>query len=291
MIRYANRADKQLVWDMWKTCFGDSDAYMDIYFREKYRGENTLLYFDGNKAVASLQMLPHQFTFHETEIPVAYFSGLCTLPEARKRAFMAALIREAFKEMKKRDVPLALLVPQEKHLLDFYDQFGFAQTFDSGEDYLYSLQDLLERHSQNLDEAYTGFDGWFRKKDMTVQKNFDDFRAIVDEARLFGFPPKKNLIGMARITDAERLLKIFAAHYPEKAASFSITDEIISQNTDGFIFHMGEVVRDPSHQTNFQKIDIRNLAQCLLGYHTSDKKDPFRLLFPEKTPQMNFMLE
>lgn len=291
MISYADNSLKQEVRNMWKTCFGDSDAYMDIYFSEKYRSENTLIYFDDGKAVASLQMLPYLFTFHGMEIPVAYFSGLCTLPQARKRGFMSSLIRQAYAELEKRNVPIALLVPQEKQLLDFYNQFGFAQTFDAGEDNLYSLHDLTERHESKMNDAYAEFDSWFRGKDMVVQKTFDDFRAIVAEARLFGFPPKKNLIGMARIIDAERLLKIFAASYPEKAASFTITDELIPRNNDGFIFHMGRVVRDPAHQTNFQKIDIRRFAQCLLGYHTSEMGEPFRILFPEKTPQMNFMLE
>ncbi|HBK95633.1 MAG TPA: GNAT family N-acetyltransferase, partial [Porphyromonadaceae bacterium] len=36
---------------MWKTVFGDSDEYMEIYFREKYRNENTLIYFESGKAV------------------------------------------------------------------------------------------------------------------------------------------------------------------------------------------------------------------------------------------------
>ncbi|HMM17459.1 MAG TPA: GNAT family N-acetyltransferase, partial [Petrimonas sp.] len=90
MIHYADNTTRQQVYDMWKTVFGDSDEYMEIYFREKYRNENTLIYFESGKAVSSLQMLPFDFSFHGSEIPVAYFSGLCTLPEARKKGFMGA---------------------------------------------------------------------------------------------------------------------------------------------------------------------------------------------------------
>ena len=63
MIQFADDTTRQLVWDMWKTVFGDPDDYMEIYFRHKYRNDQTLLYMEGNKAVASLQMLPYQFTF------------------------------------------------------------------------------------------------------------------------------------------------------------------------------------------------------------------------------------
>ncbi|HBU45953.1 MAG TPA: GNAT family N-acetyltransferase, partial [Porphyromonadaceae bacterium] len=58
MIHYADNTTRQQVYDMWKTVFGDSDEYMEIYFREKYRNENTLIYFESGKAVSSLQMLP-----------------------------------------------------------------------------------------------------------------------------------------------------------------------------------------------------------------------------------------
>ena len=40
MIQIADDTTKQEVRAMWKICFGDSDAYMDIYFNHKYRNEN-----------------------------------------------------------------------------------------------------------------------------------------------------------------------------------------------------------------------------------------------------------
>ena len=80
---------------MWKRCFGDPDDYMELYFRYKYRPEDTLLYIEGSEAVASLQMLTYQFTFHGVEIPVIYLSGVCTLPAYRGRGYARALLFEA----------------------------------------------------------------------------------------------------------------------------------------------------------------------------------------------------
>ena len=87
MIRYADDTNKQQVYDMWKTVFGDPDEYMEIYFREKYRNENTLIYMKDGKAVSSLQLLSYQFTFCEKEIPVIYLSGVSTLPEYRGKGY------------------------------------------------------------------------------------------------------------------------------------------------------------------------------------------------------------
>lgn len=291
MIAFATNQTMPFVREMWKICFGDSDEYMELYFREKYRNENTLVYFDNNEAVASLQMLPYIFTFHQTEIPIAYFSGLCTLPEARKKGFMEALIRKAFEVLQQRQIPLAVLVPQEEWLLEFYDKFGFAKTFDAGDKEILSLRQLWEKYQDDLPAAYSEFDDYFRTQDMTVQKTFDDFCTIMKEAKLFDFPPKTNLNGMSRIIDAEKLLAVFARRYPEKTFSFSLSDAEIPQNQANFSFRNGFVEYNRDNEPATHSLDIHQLSQLLLGYHTSRMDEPFRSLFPEKYPQINFMLE
>lgn len=130
---------------MWKTVFGDPDAYMDIYFRDKYRNENTLVYIEDGKPVASLQMLPYMFTFCEKEIPIAYISGACTLPAYRGKGYMSALLKQSFQEMRKRNIPLTLLVPQDAGLMEFYAPFGFAQAFDAGTEAVAEAQRIAGR--------------------------------------------------------------------------------------------------------------------------------------------------
>ncbi|MDD4378686.1 MAG: GNAT family N-acetyltransferase [Dysgonamonadaceae bacterium] len=291
MIKYADNSLAPQVRNMWKTVFDDPDAYMDVYFRDKYRNENTLVYIENDKAVASLQMLPYMFTFCGKEIPAAYLSGACTLPQYRGKGYMSALLKRSFREMKKRNIPLALLVPQESALLKFYAPFGFAQAFDAGTEELPSLKELLARHPHDLYGAYCEFDGWFRQKDMTVQKSFDDFCSIVEEAALFDFPPKQNRMGMARIIDAETLLAIFAQRYRDRIFSLSVIDSVLPENEDTFVVQGGECKRQRTAYEPHFHVGIDELVQLLLGYRTAQKDEPLRTLFPEKKPQMNFMLE
>lgn len=291
MIQFANDTTRQLVWDMWKTVFGDPDDYMEIYFRHKYRNDQTLLYMEGNKAVASLQMLPYQFTFCGTEIPVIYLSGVCTLPEYREKGYSRQLLMKSFDIAAGRNVPIILLVPQEEWLLRFYDKLGFARTFDPGAETLPSLKELTQKYPGDLYAAYREFDSLFRYKDMTVQKSFDDFRAMVEEAALFGFPPKKNLMGMARVIDLQRLLSLFADQYPQTSFSVSVQDELLKINSSSFTINRGKVERNgPPAETLFH-FNIRKLTQLLFGYHTSGSEEPLRTVFPEKVPSMGFMLE
>ena len=289
MIHYADNTTRQQVYDMWKTVFGDSDEYMEIYFREKYRNENTLIYFESGKAVSSLQMLPFDFSFHGSEIPVAYFSGLCTLPEARQKGFMGSLIKKSFGEMDEKGIPLAILVPQDKTVMKFYRQFGFTQTFDAGAP-LPDLQKIMVE-SENLHNAYEIFDSFFRQRDMTVQKTPDDFRAIVEEAALFDFPVKKGLMAMSRITDAEKLLIIFAKKYPQIKVSVKVSDPIIGKNNAVFAIKNGSVSKSSKKETTHFYVEIDALTQLLLGYKTSEFSNDYRLVFPEKQPLIGFMME
>lgn len=289
MIHYADDTTRQQVYDMWKTVFGDSDEYMEIYFREKYRNENTLIYFESGKAVSSLQMLPFDFSFHGSEIPVAYFSGLCTLPEARQKGFMGSLIKKSFGEMDEKGIPLAILVPQDKTVMKFYRQFGFTQTFNAGIP-LPNLQKIMVE-SENLPNAYEIFDSFFRQRDMTVQKTPDDFRAIVEEAALFDFPVKKSLMGMSRITDVEKLLIIFAKKYPQIKVSVKVSDPIIGKNNAVFAIKNGSVSKSSKKETTHFYVEIDALTQLLLGYKTSEFSNDYRLVFPEKQPLIGFMME
>ncbi len=289
MIKIARDNDKQAVYDMWKISFDDPDDYMKIYFREKYKSENTLLCFDNGKAVASLQMLPYRFTFCDEEIPIAYLSGLCVLPEARRKGFMSRLIRASFFEMLRREISLTVLVPQEEELMNFYRPFGFEQTFEQGE----PMPDLSEiiRTAAGDRDAYQRFDKYFRNRDMTVQKTETDFRTIVQEAALFDFPVKKSLMGMSRVVNAEKLLKIFSKKYPKTKISIKVTDPIIGKNNVVFEIEKGNLYKSDKDKTPQIYLKIATLTQLLLGYKTSEFPEDYRLVFPEKQPMISFMME
>lgn len=292
MIQFAGDTTKQQVWDMWKTVFGDSDDYMQLYFKYKYRNENTLIYIEDDKAVSSLQMLSYKFTFCGEVIPVQYLSGVCTLPEYRGKGYARELLLKSFEVAIERGIPLVILVPQEDWLLSFYTKFGFALAFDSGTEQLPPLKKIIDDNQVDLYNAYKEFDSLFRNKDMAVQKSFQDFQAIAEEAALFNYPPKKNLRGMARIINSELLLDLFAAMYCDKAFTVSLKDEILKNNDSRFTVNQSIISKDSSIIIQpLLEFDIRDFTQAIMGYHTSEKAAPVNTLFPEKTPVMNYMLE
>ena len=291
MILFADESTATEVRAMWKTCFGDPDDYMEVYFRHKYRNEQTLVYFDEGKVVASLQMLPYQFTFYGKEIPVLYLSGVCTLPEARKKGIMHQLLLYSFEVARMRNVPLMLLVPQEQWLLNFYAKIGFVKTFDVGAEPLNTLKEAIEAHPDNPEAAYRQFDARYRGQDMTLQKSFDDFCAMAEEGALYHYPTKRNLQGMSRITDVGALLAFYAKSHKEVRFSVHVEDKHLAWNNGLFTVSEGSASRSHEPLKSALNFNIESLTQTIMGYHTHEIEEPLGKLFPKKSPQMHYMLE
>ena len=290
MIKLASDETKQEVRQMWKTCFEDSDEFMDLYFSEKYQNENTLIYFEKGKAAASLQMLPYQFTFCDVEIPISYISGACTLPEYRNRRYMGKLLLAAFDIMQERNIPLSILTPAEEWLYDYYTRYGYETVFELGEKEI-PLEHIVKESNGDMDAAYSTFDKLFRNRDFCIQKTKSDFITIVKDVELDGFPPKKNLSGMARIINANRLLSIHSKKYPEKIYSFKLNDKIIKRN----IFYYETDSNTTKTSKTLSKtpicIDSACLCRLLFGFRLNELPKNITEGFVEQHPIMNLMLE
>ena len=50
---------KEKVKALWKLCFDDSDQFIDMYFRLRYKSEINVVIESGNEVISALQMLPY----------------------------------------------------------------------------------------------------------------------------------------------------------------------------------------------------------------------------------------
>ncbi len=116
---------------LWHECFpSDPDVFLDLYFNEVYRPENTLLLRDESTGlnVAHIQCLPYRIHWRGMDWGAGYISGACTLPQYRGRGLMRDLMREAFELMRSRGDVFSFLIPAEPWLYDFYRQKAGYQT-------------------------------------------------------------------------------------------------------------------------------------------------------------------
>lgn len=289
MIQLANEKTGPLVRKMWERCFDDSPEFIELYFRRKYRGDNTLLCFEDGEAVASLQMLPYRFTCFGTEVDSAYISGACTLPEHRNRGHMGKLLCEAFRLMRQRDIALSILIPAEEWLYGYYARYGYVRVFQQGKTTI-PLESIYKTYRQDEQGAYEVFDARYRKQDFCVQKSMEDFRAIMEDAVLEGFPPKTNLSGMARIIDAGRLLQCFAQKHAEKSFAFSLEDKILHDNSGTYTVTGGRCLKVSG--TSAQPfLNEAGLCRFLFGSQPDKLPEELSRHSQAQHPIMNLMLE
>lgn len=280
MITFASKAKTSDIRQMWKTVFGDTDEYIDLYFTRKYKPENTLVYLEENKPVASLQMLPYTITFYGKRLDFYYLMGLCTLPEYRRRGYMEQLILHSHQIMQQRHIPLSVLVPAEDWLFGFYEKYGYEKVFEKDNRPI-PLAAILEQHP-DIEEAYAAF-GKLQQQDFYVQKNFEDFETIIDEYRIDSHTPRTNLSAMAHIIDTKVLLSIYAQTNRSKKFTIQIDKE-------KYQIENGKctIIKDESCDL---MVDSRLLCRLLFGFRIDELKDKYQKYFSQHHPTINLMLE
>jgi predicted acetyltransferase len=289
MIRFATKTSEPEIRKMWKICFNDPDEFIDIYFAEKYQNSNTLIYFDKNRPVASLQMLPYRFTFCGVEIDISYISGACTLPNFRNKGYMKNLMIESLKVINDKNIPLCLLIPADNWLRSYYQRYGFETVFAEGEKSIF-LNDILNEAKSEFENAYFRFNSIFRNKDFCIQKSKDNFKTIVKNAALDNVPPKINLPGMARLINTELLLKLFAAKYPDKSFILEMNDSMLINNNAVYKIEKGVCSRIKG--TSHCKLNENTLCRLLFGYRLEQlMNSEITEHFEQRKAMLNLMLE
>lgn len=120
---------KDQVAGLWRLCFDDTDEFVRLYFDTKYRSEYTLVYREGSKVLAAVQLLPYDMKCFGSVLKTAYISGASTHPDFRNRGLMGILLKQSFEKMKKEGISFSILIPQELWLTDYYRRFGYSTIF------------------------------------------------------------------------------------------------------------------------------------------------------------------
>lgn len=121
---------KEQVKKLWKQCFHDSEAFVELYFDTLYNEEVNIALQEADSVIAALQMLPYPMTYSGNTVMSGYLSGVCTHPDYRGRGLMTQLLPKALQAMRQKGMLLSMLIPAEPWLFDYYARFGYIRCFD-----------------------------------------------------------------------------------------------------------------------------------------------------------------
>ncbi|KAA6346838.1 hypothetical protein EZS27_005688 [termite gut metagenome] len=176
---------------LWKLCFEDGDAFVDMYFNLRYTDEVNIAIQRGNKIVSALQMIPYPMTFCGANIRTSYISGACTHPDYRKSGIMRELLSQAFARMYSGGVLISTLIPATPRLVDYYARMGYAPVFNYSKRIL-PLTEILptnesisvERTTEYQECIYNYLNRKISKRPCCIQHTEADFKVVLADLLL-----------------------------------------------------------------------------------------------------------
>ncbi len=106
---------------LWKEAFGDTDRFIDAFFRSAFSEERSLCAIEEDSVAAALYFFDCEFGGKK----IAYLYAIATKKEYRGRGYCSTLMEHTHKELKKLGYVGAILVPANKDLFAFYERLGY----------------------------------------------------------------------------------------------------------------------------------------------------------------------
>lgn len=125
-VVYADReTDGKAIQEIWQTCFGDEEEYIEFYLGHRMTKENMLVIYADGRPVSMASFLPVEYLCEGEYLDARYVYAVATLPEYRGRGFASKILNFA---KEKYGEPL-ILSPADESLMQYYEKLGFKRAF------------------------------------------------------------------------------------------------------------------------------------------------------------------
>lgn len=123
-IRFAANQDIAQLKEIWKICFGDSDAYIHEFFQHNFVPEQTVVAVRDNLVVGVVYLLPAKLK----DKPFMYGYAIGVLPEYRRLGYTQKMLSFVKEESQKKRFLFGLHPANEK-LSSFYQKIGLKEMY------------------------------------------------------------------------------------------------------------------------------------------------------------------
>ena len=233
---------KEQVKALWKICFDDSEEFVEMYFRLRYKNEVNVVIQSGDEVISALQMIPYPMTFCGEMVQTSYISGACTHPDFRSKGVMRELLSQSFARMLRNGVHFSTLIPAEPWLFDYYKRMGYASVFQYSvkeitlPEFIPSKEITVDVVSEPQDEVYSYLNKKLSERSCCIQHTVEDFQVIMADlpisgGNLFVARQANEIRGVAIIYKGEKRIIINELLAEDKDTEYSLLFAI-KQHTD-----------------------------------------------------------
>ena len=183
---------KEQVKALWKLCFEDSEEFVEMYFKLRYKNEVNVAIKSGDEVISALQMLPYPMTFCGEMVQTSYISGACTHPDFRSKGVMRELLSQSFARMLRNGIQFSTLIPAQPWLFDYYKRMGYATVFQYSvkemtlPEFIPSKEIAVNVVSKPQDEVYSYLNKKLSERPCCIQHSAEDFQVIMADLPISG---------------------------------------------------------------------------------------------------------
>lgn len=133
-VVFANETERNFITEIWNRCFGDDEAYIALYFDNRFERENMCVIYQDNRPVSMASLLPVHVTIDGKKEQARYVYAVATLPEYRGKGYASEIIKYVAEKYRE---PL-ILQPADRDLQEYYERLGFVDAFGESPCWIYA---------------------------------------------------------------------------------------------------------------------------------------------------------
>ncbi|WP_307997199.1 GNAT family N-acetyltransferase [uncultured Bacteroides sp.] len=288
---------KEQVKALWKLCFEDSEEFVEMYFKLRYKNEVNVAIQSGDEVISALQMLPYPMTFCGEMVQTSYISGACTHPDFRSKGVMRELLSQSFARMLRNGIQFSTLIPAEPWLFDYYKRMGYATVFQYSvkemtlPEFIPSKEIAVNVVSKPQDEVYSYLNKKLSERPCCIQHSAEDFQVIMADlpisgGNLFVARQANEIRGIAIIYKRENCIIINELLAEDKDTEYSLLFAIKQYTGCNHIIQLLPPDKElPQHSLGMAR--IINAKEVLQIYASAFPEDDMQLEVSDKQLSVN----
>lgn len=219
----------------WNKYFKDDMDFLDKYFLTYYNAKNLIINIENNNEFIYMGLIVrYYYKYYNETIPIGYITAVLTNPKYRNQGYFRKTMQEIFEKLIAQEYIISFLIPASKELSDTYKRYGYSKCF-------------IEK--QDTDK---------NKSIIHEQKTLDLYKELGYDIS----QQKPNTIGLLRIINVEKALRLYAKTFPNNEITYKINDKQIKENNKIIEIKEGNM-KVLENVEGFEEIEISELSYLI----------------------------
>ncbi len=212
MFRFANKKDKENLYQLWNECFGDGKEFVFPFLDCFLKEDNVYVFEDSGKIVSAVYALDCRIG----DKKCAYFYAVATNPEYRRRGLAETEIKFLIDYKSQRETEAFLLTASSEKNRCYYEKLGFSDAFFALKKKIFAADsDMQISENFNTRELYSLREKAFEKnKFVSFDEKHFSFAVNFSE-RIFVEKEGGQAVSYA-LMDSERIIEAASIKNTEK---------------------------------------------------------------------------